>query len=374
VEVKSASEVKDYYIDDCAVQAWVLEVSGVLLKTVEVAVVNTSFVYPGGRDYHGLFRYQDATERVRALTNQVPKWAEECRDVLEGDVPPIVVGDQCANPYPCPFVGHCTPPGPEYPVTCLPNGRDLPKQLQAEGIFDIRDIPEGRLRKPDHERVRRVTVSGKAEVGAAVGALLRRIPYPRYYLDFETIQFAVPIWPGTRPYQQIPFQWSCHIEDGPGKLDHTWFLDTSGEPPMRAVAESLLNNLGQSGPIFMYSSYEKRIIRELAELYPDLASGLNALIERLVDLWLIVKRHYYHPSMKGSWSLKPVAAAISPEMSHANLDEVTDGQAAQRAYWEIIQTGTDQGRRDDLRRKLLDYCKLDTMAMVSITRFLEQVG
>jgi len=291
------------------------------------------------------------------LTQEVPRWVEECRHVLEGAVPLIEAGDQCRNPYPCPFAAHCTPPGLEYPVKCLPNSRGLPEQLQAEGIFDIRDIPEGRLTDPNQERVRRVTASGEAEIDPAVGALLRQFPYPRYYLDFETMEFVVPIWPGTRPYQQLPFQWSCHIEHIPGKLEHESFLDTSGEPPMRAVCESLLRTLAESGPIFMYSPYEKRIIRAMADLFPDLAPGLHALIERLVDLYPIVKRHYYHPSMKGSWNLKVVTAAISPEMAHANLEEVTDGLAAQRAYLEIIQTDTDQDRRDELKKKLpLRYC------------------
>jgi hypothetical protein len=242
----------------------------------------------------------------------------------------------------------------------------------AEGISDIRDIPEGRLSNLTQEKVRRVTKSGTAEINPAVRALLSQFPYPRYYLDFETIAFAVPRWAGTRPYQPIPFQWSCHIEHADGRLEHKWFLDTSGEDPTSEVADRLVGNLGNSGPIFMYSPYEKRIINDLIGFVPGLARGLNSLIDRLVDLKPIVKDHYYHPDMKGSWSLKPVTACIAPKISHANLDEVTDGMAAQRAYLEIIMMGTDPARREDLKNKLLEYCGLDTMAMVAIARYLRQ--
>jgi hypothetical protein len=200
--------------------------------------------------------------------------------------------------------------------------------------------------------------------------VLNQFPYPGHYLDFETAGFAVPRWPGTWPYQPIPFQWSCHVEHADGKLEHKWFLDTSGDSPLTGVAENLLNDLGSTGPIFMYGPYEKRIINDLTGHVPDLAPGLKPIIDRLVDLYPIVKEHYYHPDMKGSWSLKSVTACIAPELSHDKLQEVTDGMAAQRAYLEIIMPETDTVRRENLRNKLFEYCKLDTMAMVRIARLL----
>jgi hypothetical protein len=102
--------------------------------------------------------------------------------------------------------------------------------------LDVRDIPEGRLTQPIHERVRRLTRNGKSEINPSVVAVLKQFPYPRHYLDFETVAFAVPRWPGTRPYKQIPFQWSWHVEHADGKIEHKWFLDTSGDPPMKAAA------------------------------------------------------------------------------------------------------------------------------------------
>jgi predicted RecB family nuclease len=136
------------------------------------------------------------------------------------------------------------------------------------------------------------------------------------------------------------------------------------------VAESLINDLGSTGQIFMYGSYEKRIINDLTGHVPDLARKLKPIIDLLVDLYPFVKEHYYHPDMKGSWSLKSVTACIAPEMSHEKLQEVTEGMAAQRAYLEITVPETNEIRRENLKNKLLAYCKLDTMSMVKIARLL----
>ena len=139
---------------------------------------------------------------------------------------------------------------------------------------------------------------------------------------------------------------------------------------MRVAAHSLVRNLGQAGPIFMYRPFERQRIVDLAGMFPDLAPKLKTLKKRLVDLKPIVKEHYYHPDVKGSWSLKSVTACIAPELSHASLDEVTDGPAAQGAYLEIIAPETNDVRREDLKKKLLHYCERDTLARVRITRVL----
>ena len=358
VEVKAAGSVKNYHFQDCAIQTWVIERAGISIRRVELAFINTSFVYPGKGDYGELFKHKDMTKAVRTLMKEVPSWIKECQTILAAAMPVTGIGDQCQTPYDCPFNEYCSEYEPTYPVRCLPNRGKIVKELIAEGIPDIRDIPEGRLTKPLQERVRRVTKSGKAEINSPAATVLKKFPYPGYYLDFETVAFAVPRWPGTRPYQPLPFQWSCHIEHANGKIEHKWFLDTSGEAPMKAAAYSLVGNLVDSGPIFMYTPYEKRIINDLMAFVPDLASKLKAIMDRLVDLKPIVKDHYYHPDMKGSWSLKDVMACIAPEMSHARLDEVTDGMAAQRAYQEIIAPETDHVRRENLEKKLLDYCEL----------------
>ncbi len=255
-EVKSSTSVKNEHVQDCAIQAWVLRGAGYPADTVALVHIDNTFVYGGDEDYTGLFAQEDITGEVRALEYDVPDWVDRCKQVLAGDMPDVEVGPHCKKPYPCPFLAHCKGKQPEYPVTTLPHGYKVAQELLAKGIEDIRDIPEDRLKNATQERVRRITVAGEAELNPQAGEALRGLPYPRYYLDFETIGFAIPIWAGTRPYQALPFQWSCHTEQANGELDHAEFLDRSGEPPMRLLAESLLVTLGEDGPIFTYTNFE----------------------------------------------------------------------------------------------------------------------
>lgn len=215
----------------------------------------------------------------------------------------------------------------------------------SEGYEDLRQVPADRIPTPALQRVHRVTVSGKAEINPGAAERINALSWPRYYLDFETIAFTVPIWPGTRPFQALPFQWSCHGVSNTGEIAHREFLDISGESPMRRFAESLIETLGSSGPILDYSPYEKRIINELTQTYPDIESSLKALAERLVDLLPITKQHYYHPAMKGSWSIKAVLPTVAPDIDYAALGEVHDGTSAQFAYLELIDPSTESNAR-----------------------------
>ena len=184
----------------------------------------------------------------------------------------------------------------------------------------------------------------------------------------------MPFWQGTRPYKAVPIQWSCHIDDGPTddsveNLRHEEFLDLSGDPPMRSLSEHMIECLGESGPILMYTTFEKTVITGLISLFPDLANPLEQIINRLVDLHPIVKEHYYHPQMLGSWSIKAVLPAIAPHMDYANLEGIKEGMAASDGYLEAIDPKTSAARKVELEEQLLRYCKFDTEAMVEIVRF-----
>jgi hypothetical protein len=209
------------------------------------------------------------------------------------------------------------------------------------------------------------------------------LAYPRYYLDFETISFAIPIWAGTTPRDTFPYQYSIHVEHASGEYEHREFLDLSGENPARACAEALVRDLGESGPILMYTGYERGVLeglvrylgdRPLTGSVPDnvadLIGGLNALIERLVDLHPPTRDNYYHPDMLGSWSIKAVIPTVAPELDYKALEEVQEGMGAQRAYLEAIDAGTSAERKEYLRQRLLEYCKYDTLAMVRLVEFL----
>ena len=240
--------------------------------------------------------------------------------------------------------------------------------LVAEGITDIRDIPADRL-NDTQRRIQTITQRGVPELSAAAGRFVATLEYPRYYLDFETVAPAVPVWPDTRPYEALPFQWSCHYESQEGQLRHAEFLDLTGDPPMRRFAESMIRVLGESGPILVYSSYEKRIIGDCIERFPDLEDSLSAIVDRLVDLLAVAKENYYHPDMRGSWSIKAVLPTIAPDLDYTNLDGIQDGTAAAEGYLEAVREDTSSERKAELKNQLLKYCQFDTLALVRITQF-----
>ena len=372
IEVKSSTSVKDHHREDSAVQIWVLESAGIPVKAIYLCHIDKQFVYSGNRDYRGLFHYEDITKEVRELSRAVPQWVERYRKMLNSGEPEIEMGDQCTDPYTCPFIDYCRGEETEYPLRYLPRiSHQLIDALTAEGIEDIRDIPEGRLSSATQERVRRVTITGKPELRPEA-AEIGEYGYPHYYLDFETIQFAVPIWEGTGPYKPLPFQWSCHIELASGEFQHEEYLDTSGNAPMRTCAEALIETIGKEGPIFAYGSYEKTVLNALIARYSDLAEDLHKFKERLVDLLPIVRKTYYHPDMLGSWSIKNVLPAIAPHLGYGSLGDVQDGSAAGTAYLQIINPETDAAERERLTRELLAYCKHDTLGMVELVKYLSK--
>lgn len=369
-EVKSSTSVKSYHLDDCAVQAWVLKSLGHNVTRINLGHVNNQFVYQGDGNYQGILHEEDITEQVIPRIANVGRWVPEMREILAGEEPEIEVGPHCSIPYGCPFHDHCWPALPDYPVSNLPGKGRIVQELLSEGIEDMRDIPEGRLTSDIQERVRRITKAGAEELDPDAADFLNALPYPRYHLDFETAGPTIPVWDGMRPNQQVPFQWSCHIEVDANTIEHAEFLDTSGKPPMRPLAEAMIETLGDSGPIFMYTSFERAVINNLIKFLPDLKKPLLKIIDRLIDLHPVVKKYYYHPDMLGSWSIKKVLPAMVPELQYSDLDGINDGMAASYAYLEIIDPATGSERKKQLEKELLAYCHLDTLAMVKVAQRL----
>lgn len=369
IEVKASTSVKDYHVLDCAIQDWVLRQAGLSITSIALAHINNQFVYPGGGDYEGLLVATDLTDEVRALEPRVVELLAKAREAATGPMPETNVGGQCTKPYDCQFQSYCWPGETRYPITGLRGSRAKLGDYVALGCRDILDVDENSITSATQQRIYRVTCKGEPEILEAARQTLDALPYPRYYLDFETIGPGVPFWVGTRPYATIPVQWSCHIEDEGGELRHEEFLDLSGEPPMRALAERMIETLGETGPVLMYTNYEERVIMELIELFPDLAEPLQKTVNRLFDLHPVVKQNYYHPDMLGSWSIKAVMPTINPEMDYAKLEGIAEGTAASDGFIEAIDPDTDWVRKAELEDQLLRYCKFDTEAMVEIVRF-----
>lgn len=372
IEVKSTTQVKDEHVWDCAIQAWVVRGAGRPLRRILLAHVDNAFVYTRKGDYEGLLVAEDITERVEALLPEIPRIVAKLKKVAAGPMPRIATGAQCHEPYDCPFLAHCQasePAPPDYPVDVLPRGRVLAEWLRGEGYVDLRDVPEALLERDLHKRVAAATRDGKPFVSDELAGILDAIPYPRFHLDFETISFVVPRWLKTRPFEQLPFQFSCHVETARGRLREESFLDTSGDSPLAAFADRLIEVLGDQGPVLVWNrGFEGSRIAALAERFPKRRAVLLAVVERLVDLLPLYREHYYHRDMLGSWSIKAVLPTIAPDLDYGDLD-VSDGGAAQGAYVEAIHADTAPARREELRRQLLDYCGRDTLAMVRLAQW-----
>ena len=372
VEVKSSTSVKDYHRDDVAVQAYVARASGVPLTAVSVACIDSGWTYPGDGDYRGLLKEEDLTEEAFSRTEEVESWIAEAQHIVAlPEMPAMSTGEQCGNPYACGFHDWCRQGEPQatHPVTWLPGhwSNALADHVEQNGIIELQDVPDELLNERQL-RVKTVTLSNTPHFDHdAASQALADHALPAYFMDFETIQFAVPIWKGTRPYRQIPFQFSMHRLDEHGQLDHQAFLDLSGNDPSRAFAEALIKAGGQQGPVYVYfAGFERSRINDLCERFPDLAEPLQAIVARIVDLLPIARNHYYHPSQQGSWSIKAVLPAMCPDLDYQALDGVQDGGMAMEAYTEAIAPETSAERKVEIERQLLAYCALDTYAMVRL--------
>jgi len=376
IEVKSSTGVKDYHRDDAAIQAYIARQAGVPLASIALAHINNEFVYPGGSDYRGLLKEQDLTGDAFSRENEVREWIVAAQGTAELPVEPeMETGEQCGTPFACGFYDYCSSrePQAEYPVYWLPRIQSaaLRAHIEAHPALDLRNTPD-ELLNDIQLRVKHCTLSGETyfDADGAAAALIGH-PLPAYFLDFESIQFAVPLWVGTRPYQQICFQFSLHKLKDSGTLDSQAFLDLSGDDPSRFFAEALVAACGAFGPVYVYNAgFEGTRIDELAERFPDLLDSLLGIKRRLVDLLPITRTHYYHPNQHGSWSIKAVLPAVAPDLSYELLDGVQNGGMAMEAYLEAIHPETSPERKAEIEKQLLAYCNLDTFAMVRLWQFL----
>jgi len=369
IEVKSTTSVKPEHVWDCAIQTWVARGAGRNVTGVLHGHVDNRFVYRTEGDFRGLLKLVDITAEVEALLPQIAGIVENLKRVAADSMPAATTGGQCFDPYECPFLAHCRaaePPGPEFPIDVLPRAGALVDRLTNAGYLDLCDVPATEFRNAMHQRVADATRNNTIFVSDEMRRILAEIPYPRRYLDFETITFVVPRWLGTRPFQQLPFQFSCHTESSDGAMRHDAFLDVSGQSPLQGFVETLLGCVAGSGSVIVWNQgFEGARLRELAERFPRYAEQLLAIVDRMVDLLPIYRSHYYHRDMRGSWSIKAVLPTIAPDLDYRGL-EVADGGEAQKAYLQASDPQAPADERERLRSHLLAYCERDTWAMARL--------
>jgi len=216
--------------------------------------------------------------------------------------------------------------------------------------------------------------SGEEYIERELEYELKNVEYPIHFLDFETLGLAIPRYAGTKPYQTIPFQWSDHLLHEDGTIEHWDYLCEEDEDPREQFTSTLLDALGSKGSIFMYTTYEEGVLKELAENLRLHREHILALWDRLKDLCAIISTHYYHPEFRGSFSVNSVLPDLLPEMSYENLS-IQEGQEAGLEYLRMIDPSTAPEEKERVKKDLLTYCGHDTLAMVKIREeLLKQFG
>ena len=372
IEVKASTKVKDYHHEDVAIQSYLARRSGVPLASIEIAHVDSTWTYPGNGDYAGLLVTENLGKEAAAYQREVGHWIATVQAVLrKRSEPDIATGTHCHTPYACGFLAYCESQQPqaEYPIHVLPGAlkKELKAQIERDDLRDLRQVPDALL-NATQLRVKQHTLSGKPYFdGDGAADALRGHATPHYYLDFETVSFAVPIWKGTRPYQQIPFQFVLLKQGRNGKTVRTDFLDLSGEDPSLALATALIQACGERGTIYAYNaSFEAGILDALAQRFPKLRQELLAIRARLFDLLKVTRDHYYHPAQQGSWSIKSVLPTLGSSLDYTQLEGVQDGGMAADAYRQAIAPGVTQAQKRAIDAQLKAYCGVDVLAMTAL--------
>ncbi len=374
VEVKSASHVSDINRHDASFQYYVLTGLGLEVEKISLCCLNPAYVRQGPLKLDKLFLLTDVTADVRAMQDGVAERINMLRTYMEQvDEPQMEIGEQCFYPYACPCFGWCTKELPKPNIFDISGIQTRTKLANyRKGIVSFEDIEVKKALKSD----RLIEVSQALRDlppvidREAIRGFLDQLTYPLYFLDFESFMPAVPLYDGCRPYEQIVFQYSLHyIEREGGELQHREYLAQPGEDPRRGVAEQLCRDIPRDVCVLAYNmTFEKTRIKGLAALYPDLADHLMNIHDHIVDLMVpFQKKHYYTRAMQGSYSIKYVLPALFPDdpsLDYHNLEGIHNGSEASAAFENMDKMAPEE--RESFRQSLLQYCELDTLAMVKV--------
>lgn len=378
-EVKSSTSVKDYHIDDASIQWYALS-NAIELNRAYIVHINNQYTRNGALDIKSLFIIEDITDDVKGRQSSIPDNLKNMKEILKNDMPDIDIGTHCFDPFECDFQEYCWEKIP-YPsiFNLYRMNSDKKFGLYYEGIITYDDIPSGFKLNPTQKLQIDTHKFNKPHIDKSIiKSFLDKIEYPINFFDFETFQEAIPRFDNQRPYMQIPFQYSLHILHKDGKLEHKEFLADENRDPRDELITHMLNDITKTGSIVAYNqSFEIGRIKELAEFNKDRKDELLALIDRFIDLIEPFRgRGYYHPNFNGSFSIKSVLPAMFPndiELDYKKLGSIQNGSDAMNAFANLHLI-KDRSKRDEIRKDLLKYCRLDTLAMVKIYEKLQQIA
>lgn len=375
-EVKSSLRISAAFQLDAALQYYVITNSGIPLEDISIVHINSSYVRNGALDLNGLFNTVSVKADALRAQPVVEERIASAVSVLESTITPdIQIGEHCFSPYVCDFKGHCWSHIPRDSVFEISGvSRQQQFELFNSGIVRITDVPDTHtLERParmhvDSFKARQPVVDVKG-----LKAFLGKLKYPLYFMDFETFMPAVPLFEKTKPYQHLPFQYSLHYrESAASEPKHKYFLGEAGLDPRKEFLEKLLKDTEAPGDLLVYDDLmERNVLNGLAADFPAYASEIKERLSRIRDLAVpFQQRLYYHPAMKGSHSIKNVLPALVPGFNYDSM-AIGNGNVAMTAY-EQLHRETDLFAIAETRDALLEYCMMDTLAMVKLLEVLER--
>lgn len=363
IEVKSGTS-EEKYIDDMAYTTMVITSAGYNVSKVSLMHISKDFRL--GMKEEELFEKKECTEKVMERVKEFqPQWGEIKEIIQKKTKPAPELKFECKD---CEVLKECLNEDIKNLILELPRlSQSKYEKLENKGITHIEDIPDDFPLTENQAKVRQAIKSRKVIIDEkGLKRDLEEISWPAYYLDFETIQTAIPLYPNVAPWEQVPAQYSIHKCSTPDQIIyHREYLADTREDPTRTLADNLIKDLKGKGSIITYTNFEERIIKKLREAHPDLSKDLNPLIERLIDLHKIIHKNFYHPNFHGSTSIKQVLPTLIPALSYDDLD-ISEGGSAQAILTYIALDKYDEKEINTLRKKLLKYCKRDTLAMIKL--------
>ncbi|MCB9210931.1 MAG: DUF2779 domain-containing protein [Ignavibacteriales bacterium] len=369
-EVKSSTSISETNINDISVQYYVMSNAGLEIEDISIIYINNEYVRIGELDLTQFFNIESLLPIALENQDWVSEEVERLKEVIrQKEIPDVDIGLHCTDPYQCAFIGHCWNHIPDNSIFDISRMHLTKKfELYDEGIVSLDDIPDD-LVLPSSQQLQLYSYkSGETIIDrAAVEEFLSMFDFPLFFMDFESFQPAIPLYDYSKPYQQIPFQYSLHYQKSKtSKLEHKEFLAEAGTDPRIPFIEKLLEDTKPNGKIIVYNkSFEIMILNQIAADFPKYSEEIEDLIDRIIDLMIpFQKKWYYTPSMQGSYSIKKVLPALVPELSYEGLG-IADGGSASIAYEQLIEE-IDIAKMEETKKNLLDYCKLDTFAMVEI--------
>jgi len=373
IEVKSSTDLKDVNYHDIGFQYYLYTGAGLKINKCYLMCIDNAYVRKGDIEPYKLLKKIDVTEEVKATYSKtIENNIEEMIKAISADTyMDIGIGSHCNNPYDCLLIDKCWSFLPERNVFLLYSNNRLPMTLMKEGIIELTQIPESYELNEKHQIQVDCEKTGKPYINKEkIKEFLNKIQYPAYYMDFETCGSVIPLFDGSSPYQQIPFQFSVHVVKEKGaKPEHFSFLADGTNDPRPEFMKKLKDVIGTKGSIIAYNAgFEMGILKKCTVLLPQYKSCVESIEERIIDLLKPFSSFaYYHPKQDGSCSLKKVLPALTGK-SYDDM-EIGDGGTASAEYCRVTFTENNQDKVK-VRRLLEEYCGLDTMGMVDIVEKL----